>query len=90
MVGGAEARVDGDAEQVDVDERHELVEALGGEPVDERLAHGGELLLLGCGARVVRRHLDGAGDLPPSIDVRPRRQVDLGIGLGGSARSGAP
>ena len=64
---------------------HELVEALGGEPVDERLAHGGELLLLGCGARVVRCHLDGARDQPPSIDVRPRRQMDLRIGLFGSA-----
>ena len=76
---------DGDAEQVDVDERHELAETLGGEPVDERLAHGGELLSLRCGARVVRSHLDGARDLPPSVDVRARRQVELGIGLVGAA-----
>ena len=61
LVGGAEADVGGDAEEVEVDVGDALDQAFGGQAVDEALADRRVLRLLGVGAGVVRGHFDGVG-----------------------------
>ena len=67
------------AEQVGVDQRHHVVEALGRQPLDaagRRVAANSSRSATVRG--LVRRHLDGAGRVAPDVDVAAGRQVDLG------------
>ena len=81
MVGVRDPRVDGDPEQVGVDQRDEVVESLALQPLDEAGPDVGVLLALLGRPRVVlgdRRRRPGRR---ARLDVAAGREVDLGVGL---------